>query len=229
MNRLILLASCLLLPALTEPDPIDGGDPRYRTVEWRQGAVIRLIAARGQTLMVTMPQGWEVFSVMVSDQDVMKNIIVEELRGMNERPAGTERPSAEPRPNNGCAVTANMQVCVQRDRYIFFKPLTPLDPQPVPVIMLQSRSNAEPIEREVLFEIEAPDEPSSRQAGPPQPSGHYYSVRVTLPPVAQRSAVAAPVRRQRPVIAESRAVVAPPINNQYRVEGDRSLLGESGR
>lgn len=228
MKPLLLATVALFTMALSEPDPIEGGDPRYRTVEYRPGAVVRLIGARGQSLMVEMPQGMEIFSVLVSDDDVMKNIVHDEAP---QRSPGADGGNTQRRENDGCSQTANLQVCLRRDRFIFFKPLTDLDPQPVPVIMLRPVPGKEPIESTFMFQLETAEARPARLAGEMQaPSGHYYGVRVTLPPVAQRPVVAAPVRprvvRPAPVVTEPPPVV---INRAYSVEGDRSLVGEAGR
>lgn len=228
VKPLLLATVALFTMALSEPDPIEGGDPRYRTVEYRPGAVVRLVAARGQTLMVEMPQGMEIFSVLVSDDDVMKNITHDETP---TRSPGVEGQSAERRSNDGCSQTANMQVCLRRDRFIFFKPLTDLDPQPVPVIMLRPVPGKEPVESTFLFQIETAEAKPVRVAGGMQAAtGHYYGVRVTLPPVAQRPTVAGPTRprvyRPAPTVTEQPPAV---INRAYSVEGDRSLVGEVGR
>lgn len=218
--------------ALTEPKPIDegpNGDPRSRTVEWHLGSVIKLVAARGQTLPVEMPPGMEIFSVLVSDQDVMANVVDETTNApLGNRAASAEGSSADRRSNDGCTQTANLQVCIRRDRFIFFKPITELEPQPVSVVALQTRPGKEPLEHNFLFQIQT-------QA----PS--YYGVRVTLAGAsvsASTSTAAASASTARPRVARQPAParVAPPvaiatpaINNAYAIEGDRSLLGAPGR
>lgn len=206
---------------LSEPKPIDGieGNP-FRVVEYQPGKVIRLILARGQTAMVEMPPGWIAERVNVSEQDVMMNTVImpnrDQLRDANT--AAAEAGVKE------CNSTPNLEVCTQRDRFIFLKPLTPLDPQPVPVLMLQPVAGRSAREVPVIFRLETATDGA-------QP---YYGVRVTLPAAAVAHASGSVVmarRTPRPIAAVMPPVIvaAPPVNKAYRIEGDRSLLGEPGR
>lgn len=204
---------------LSEPKPIDGieGNP-FRVVEYQPGKVIRLVAARGQSMMVEMPAGWEAFRVNQSEQDVMMNTVIPQTRNA---PAEGDVAGSE------CTMRPNLEVCVQRERFILFKPVTPLDPQPVPVLMLQTVAGKPSREVPVMFRLETATDGE-------QP---YYGVRVTLPtPMpaavahAASAAVRRPVRSSVPAMPPVRHELAvPPINNAYRIEGDRTLLGEPGR
>lgn len=234
IRTILLCGAAFATMALTEPEPIDNspnGDPRSRAVEWRLGSVIKLAASRGQTLPVEMPPGMEVFSVLVSDQDVMANVVDETSNSpLGNRAASAEGSSGDRRSNDGCSQTANLQVCIRRDRFIFFKPITDLEPQPVSVVMLQPRPGKEPMEYNFLFQIQTQ-------------SPSYYGVRVTLAPAptpARTTTVAAgaassvqPRATHRPARAATAAPPiaqpVPPINQSYAIEGDRSLLGAPGR
>lgn len=204
---------------LSEPEPVDGieGNP-FRTVEYQPGKVIRLIGARGQPLMVEMPPGWIAERVNVSEQDVMMNTVINPSRDqLRDANAAAENAGVKE-----CNMTPNLEVCTQRDRFFFLKPLTPLDPQPVPVLMLQPVAGKPSREVPVMFRLE------TAQAG----TEPYYGVRVSLPAAAvAMPSQPVPRRAVRPTATLPPTVVTapPPINDAYRIEGDRALLGEPGR
>lgn len=235
--------------ALVEPDSSgraaevrpDARDSRVRTVEYARGAVIRLVASRGKTLMVELPEGQEIETFLASDQDVMDGTIVEEERGGANRGAGGNAQQGSSNPREGpspCSMTANLQVCVRRDRFISFKPITELDPQPVHVLALRLLPNGKVGEVPYLFQLETEgrgESPSGRMAGEGvPPPAHYYAVRVVMPaspPPARPAGVARPAGRA-PSLARTQpqnlpAVSAPPapVNSAYELQGDRGLVG----
>ena len=205
---LLLAGAAFFSAALTEPQPVPGADPRYRTVEWRDGIVIQAFAHRGKVLMIELPRGMEILKAIASDQDVMKNVVRRQERGQPDT-----NTQASPGNDDGCTVTNNLQTCISNDRFIFFKPITDLDVQPISVIAARVKQGAEPVEYNFIVEISAKDENTP-----------YYAVRVTFPgpaPVVRGGGVR---RSSLPRIA---APEPPPpvVNNQYRIEGDTQLLG----
>lgn len=237
-----MLASAIALPAhaLTEPSQLTegpNGDSHYRKAEIYDGGVIQLMAARGQTLMVEIPKNIEIFSVLPSDQDVMTNTVISnggplmgESRQTPPNSTGSD-PAADE--SGGCSTFTNLQVCIRRGRFIFFKPLTYLDPQSVSVILLQKSSvpGRDPIERTIIFQIQA--KPGD---------AIYYAVRLSMPEQEHRasptSAPAASVARPTSRAASgqprsptpiARALPPTPVNRGYTIEGDANLLGTPGR
>jgi len=229
--------------ALKEPDA--STDPRIRTVTADPGEVILLVAARGKTLMLSFPPGEEVNHVNVSDQDVMDQTIVAEENPVRPTQPGN-RPSTPAADNVvPCAVTANLEYCVRRERFLALKPITELTEQPLAVVTLRSRPNADPVETTYVFQLETVpvvDNAAYRVAdasGTTRPPTRvaYYSVRIDAP-APQPRAVAAPgsaavVRRAPRVVRRytlpQPVAVAPPApvvaNRAYEVQGDRALVG----
>jgi hypothetical protein len=212
--RAALLASAAFMcMALTEPQPIPGGDVRYRTVEWRDGIVIQAFGSRGKTILFELPRGVDAVDILPSDQDVITGKVAE-ASGVTGRGAANQPDAPE-----GCIETANMQICIKNDRFIGIKPKTELQAQPIPVMMVSGVNGANPVERQFVIEISTTDTP-------------YYVVRVTVPqpvPVQPRQPVVRrwPTQPRPPVAAPP--VELPPVNNAYSITGDRALLGVQGR
>lgn len=226
--------------ALTEPERMKSGefgDDRIRVVYWQAGSVIKAVAARGQSLMIEMPRGYELGAVMLSDQDVMVDAQEEET-GAN-RPAG---PQGQAPRDDGCTTTKNLQVCVQRKRFMFIKPITILTNQPIPMIMLEEQKNKklEPIEHPMVFELSTLTE-IERDKSP------YYQIKVIVgnKPDTQPDAVPEVVAKQarhrarigsvarawsqtqpQPQPQQNSTIVNDPAkNSRYIIQGDRTLLG----
>jgi hypothetical protein len=248
MTRAVLLASVAFLsctsPGRAAVEPTAAGevaipkaderDGRMRTVPYVTGQIIRLVAARGQTLLVELPPDQEIATFLASDQDVMDATppAKDEVGDANRGVGGREQEGVKP-----CSLSSNLQICVRRDRFIAFKPITDLDPQPVHLVAVRTRPNGKVEEIPYLFELVTTERDAEgrarRLAGEDVPApAPYYAVRVVMP---QPTAVAVPARRAaprwRPVTAPlpSIASPAPPVNNSYEVQGDRSLVGATGR
>lgn len=215
--------------AEVKPDERDG---RIRTVEYERGAVIRVVLSRGRATMVELPEGQEIDTFLASDQDVMDNTPPpEEERGNANRGTGGNGQQGGPTP---CSLSANLQICVRRDRFIAFKPITELDPQPVHVVALRLLPSGKVSEVPYLFQLETEGRvgaPPAKVAGGEVPApAHYYAVRVVMPQPQQQPQTAVPRRPRGPSLARTQpqnlpAAAAPPLNNAYELQGDRGLVG----
>lgn len=216
LKACMLAGVALSTMALTEPEPIGGpsGDPRYRTAEWSDGIVIKAVASKGQTLMLEVEKGYAFGSIVASDQDIMDGRVVPPS---DDGHANPRRQASEPVSPGNCTITPNLQTCIERERFLFFRPITDLAPQPVPIIVLKPREGKEPLEYVFMLELQTGED-------------HYYSVRVTMPkPVAAPRPIA---RRSRSAVNRAYVPPAQPpavVNRAYSIEGDRTLLGEPGR
>jgi len=213
--------------AVYEPHQV-GNDPRIRAATPETGEVVRLIAQRGKSLLVEFPAGYRVDTVLPSDQDVMVNAAPPDTGpiGRPMAPAAPPPAMTAADPENTCASAENLRYCVRRGRFLALMPLTPLDAQPLQVVLLKARPSGDPLEVTIVFQLETAT------------ADAYYSVRLEPPaPPAPPPRAAAPARpltaprrpARRYTVPAPAPQPAPPavINQQYEVQGDRALVGEA--
>lgn len=229
----------------------DERDSRVRSVEYAPNAVIRVVGGVGQTTLIRFPVGMQIDTFLASDQDVMTGTVIEEEKPGQAPAAGGANAQGTGEARAPCSMTTSLQICIRNARFLAIKPLIPLTPQPLHVILMRPRGERAPEEIPVLFEIETPD-PSTRArvastGAVAMPSG-FYTLNVTMPAPAPPPRVAAsPAPRQAASRAPyqgaglartqpqpgSPAFIGPPApppgNRNYSVQGDASLAGVPGR
>lgn len=215
--RRLLMSGCAALvlqvlhgpaTALTTPEPIRPeemrGDDRLRQVWWRPGVVIKLSGSEGQSLMVEMPRGMNLYAFMLSEQNIIKPEEGDEIDPVTGKPLAPTTPAKQ---EDGCTSTINLKVCVRRDRFLFFIPFVQLSAQPVPMLMVEKKTvkgkKEEEIENTIVFEL-------STVPGNDRP---YYGVKVLVgdPPAPPEPLPLPPPLPEPPPEPEPKPVVVAPM------------------